>query len=81
MCNSDRMLRQLPASVAWLNEGSKNVPRCHQHATKDGATDRLLKIIYSERGGHSYGQTIAYHELLKNQSKGGKLLLTKRRIM
>jgi hypothetical protein len=54
---------------------------CHQHATKDGAPHRLLKIIYSERGGHSYGQTIAYHELLKNQAKGGTLLLTKRRVM
>jgi hypothetical protein len=39
-------------------------------------------IIYSERGGHSYGQTIAYQELLKkNQAKGGTLVLTKRRIM
>jgi hypothetical protein len=53
---------------------------CYDHAKSDGASDRLLKIIYSERGGHSYGQTIAYHELLKNQSKAGALVLTKRRI-
>jgi hypothetical protein len=53
---------------------------CYEHAKSDNATDRLLKIVYSERGGHSYGQTIAYHELLKNQAKAGALLLTKRRI-
>jgi hypothetical protein len=54
---------------------------CYQRARSEGADNRLLKIIYSERGGHSYGQTIAYHELLKNQTKGGTLVLTKRRIM
>jgi hypothetical protein len=54
---------------------------CYQKARSEGADDRLLKIIYSERGGHSYGQTIAYHELLKNQAKGGTLVLAKRRIM
>jgi hypothetical protein len=53
---------------------------CYEHAKSDNASDRLLKIVYSERGGHSYGQTIAYHELLKNQAKAGALVLTKRRI-
>jgi hypothetical protein len=53
---------------------------CFEHAKSEGATDRLLKIVYSERGGHSYGQTVAYQELLKSQSKAGTLLLTKRRI-
>jgi hypothetical protein len=53
---------------------------CYEHAKSDKANGRLLKIIYSERGGHSYGQTIAYHELLKNQSKAGAMVLTKRRI-
>ena len=54
---------------------------CHHYAKSDRANDRrFLKIFYSERGGHSYGQTIAYHELLKNQSKAGSLVLTKRRI-
>jgi hypothetical protein len=53
---------------------------CYEHATSQKANGRLLKIIYSERGGHSYGQTIAYHELLKNQSKADALVLTKRRI-
>jgi hypothetical protein len=54
---------------------------CYRHARSETADGRLLKIIYSERGGHSYGQTIAYQELLKSQAKGGTLQLTKRRIM
>lgn len=53
---------------------------CYEHAKSDKVNGRLLRIIYSERGGHSYGQTIAYHELLKNQSKAGALALAKRRI-
>src|ERR1700733_5708727 len=53
----------------------------YEHAKSEDARNRLLKIIYSERGGHSYGQTIAYQELLKNQAKAGALVLTKRRIM
>jgi len=53
---------------------------CSEHARSQRADGRLLKLIYSERGGHSYGQTIAYHELLKNQAKAGELYLTKRRI-
>jgi hypothetical protein len=53
----------------------------YQHARSESVDDRFLKIIYSERGGHSYGQTIAYQELLKNQAKAGSLVLTKGRIM
>jgi hypothetical protein len=53
---------------------------CFEHAKSENAPGRLLKIIYSERGGHSYGQTVAYHELLKSQSKAGTMVLTKRRI-
>jgi hypothetical protein len=53
---------------------------CYDHRKSQRANGRLLKLVYSERGGHSYGQTIAYHELLKNQAKAGELYLTKRRI-
>jgi hypothetical protein len=53
---------------------------CYQHAKSENADGRFLKIVYSERGGHSYGQTVAYQELLKNQAKGGTLVLAKRRI-
>lgn len=54
---------------------------CYEHAKSENAEGRLLKIVYSERGGHSYGQTIAYQELLKSQAKAGTLQLAKRRIM
>lgn len=54
---------------------------CHQHAARERSKGRLIKIIYSERGGHSYAQTTAYQELLKMQAKGGALVLSKRRIM
>ena len=54
---------------------------CHWHASSEQAKDRLIKIIYSERKVHSYSQTNAYHELLRMQTKGGGLLLTKRRII
>ncbi|MCS3499611.1 hypothetical protein M2189_001430 [Bradyrhizobium japonicum] len=54
---------------------------CYQHAARDHATGRFLKIIYSERSVHSYAQTAAYQELLKTQAKGGALYLPKRRIM
>ena len=53
---------------------------CYDHRRLQRANNRLLKLVYSERGGHSYGQTIAYHELLKNQAKAGELYLSKRRI-
>jgi hypothetical protein len=53
---------------------------CFEHARSENAPGRLLKIVYSERGGHSYGQTTAYQELLKSQSRAGTMVLTKRRI-
>ena len=36
-----------------------------------------LKVIFSQRGGHYYGQTKAYWELLKRQSAGGTTHLQK----
>jgi hypothetical protein len=48
---------------------------CYQHAKRQRAKDRFLKIVYSERQTHSYPQTAAYHELLKTQSKAGALVL------
>jgi hypothetical protein len=44
---------------------------CYHHARSEKSHSRYLKIIYSERGGHSYGQTIAYQELLKSEAKAG----------
>lgn len=54
---------------------------CYQHAKRERANRRFVKIIYSQRDTHSYAQTAAYQELLKVQAKGGALTLSKRRIM
>ena len=54
---------------------------CFDGAQREGGEKRLIRIVYSERGGHSYAQTKAYQELLKMQAKGGGLYLNKRRIM
>lgn len=53
---------------------------CYHHAASERARGRFLRIVYSERGAHSYAQTAAYQELLKMQAKGEALVLTKRRI-
>jgi hypothetical protein len=53
---------------------------CFHHGASEGDSQRLVRIVYSERGGHSYAQTNAYQELLKMQAKGNALFLTKRRI-
>ena len=37
-----------------------------------------VKIIFSKRDGHSYGHTIAYHEMLKRQSRSNTTFLKKR---
>lgn len=41
---------------------------------------RVLKVVFSQRGGHSYGQTKAYWEVLKAQASGGSTFLNKREI-
>lgn len=41
---------------------------------------RCVKVIFSLRGGHSYGQTKAYWEILKAQAAGGTTYLQKREI-
>lgn len=54
---------------------------CYHHRRLENANSRFLKLVFSQRGGHSYGQTVAYQELLKLQAKAGSLYLSKRRIM
>jgi len=39
---------------------------------------RRVKVIFSQRGGHSYGHTITYGEILKQQSRSQTTLLDKR---
>jgi hypothetical protein len=36
---------------------------------------RHVKIIFSKRDGHAYGHTIAYHEILKRQSRSNARVL------
>jgi hypothetical protein len=39
-----------------------------------------VKVIFSQRGGHTYGHTFAYGEILKLQSRAGTTFLQKRTI-
>lgn len=41
---------------------------------------RFVQVIFSQRGGHSYGQTKAYWEILKAQAAGSSTFLNKREI-
>lgn len=41
---------------------------------------RTIKIVFSERGNHSYPQTKAYLELLRNQAINGNTYLTKHEV-
>lgn len=50
---------------------------CHQHATKHNLARKHVKFVFSQTGGHSYSQTAAYHELLRYQSRGTRLILNK----
>ncbi|WP_037073324.1 DUF3800 domain-containing protein [Rhizobium leguminosarum] len=51
---------------------------CFRYATRHGLKRRHVKFVFSQSGGHSYSQTAAYHELLKFQSRTGRVLLDKR---
>jgi hypothetical protein len=53
------------------------------HFAADDATRRnekpsKVRMVFSERGGHRYSQTQAYHELLKQQSRAQTAVLSKR---
>lgn len=53
---------------------------CLKDSLKHFDEARPLRVVFSQRGGHSYGQTKAYWELLKRQAAGGTTLLNKREI-
>jgi hypothetical protein len=40
----------------------------------------FVKLVFSQRGGHSFTQTNAYTELIKTQSRAGTLILDKRSV-
>lgn len=53
---------------------------CFRDSTKNHGSPSPIKVIFSSRGGHSYGQTKAYWELLKTQAAAGTTFLDKREI-
>lgn len=53
---------------------------CLRHSVKTYGAPRHVKLIFSNRGGHSYGHAIAYNEILKAQSRSETTWLKKREI-
>ena len=53
---------------------------CFRHSMRNYGEPRRVKVIFSQRGGHSYGHTISYGEILKQQSRSQTTLLDKRTI-
>lgn len=51
-----------------------------RHSMRYYGEPKRVKIIFSQRGGHSYGHTISYGEMLKQQSRSQTTLLNKRTI-
>ncbi|TKT71286.1 DUF3800 domain-containing protein [Afipia massiliensis] len=49
-------------------------------ALKTYGSAKHLQVVFSERGGMRYGQTAAYHDLLKEQARSNSTLLNKRTI-
>lgn len=53
---------------------------CLKDSYRHFGKPKYLRVVFSQRGGHSYEQTKAYWELLKNQAAGGTTYLNKREI-
>jgi Protein of unknown function (DUF3800) len=51
---------------------------CAERTVADHGKVMPIKIEFSERGGHRYSQTNAYHYYLRQQQQGGTVFLTKR---
>lgn len=51
---------------------------CAARTLRDYGEERLIKVEFSEKGGHRYSQTSAYHYYLKEQQAGGRVFLNKR---
>jgi hypothetical protein len=62
--------------VRFLMERATDL--CLRDSLKRYGAPRFLKVIFSQRGGHYYGQTMAYWELLKRQAIAGTTWLPKR---
>ncbi|WP_040677576.1 DUF3800 domain-containing protein [Rhizobium mesoamericanum] len=48
---------------------------CLRYSHRKNLGRRHVKFVFSQTGGHSYSQTAAYHELLRYQSRGKKIML------
>lgn len=53
---------------------------CLTSSMKEFGKPKIMKVVFSQRGGHRYGQTKAYWELLKLQANAKSTLLKKREI-
>ena len=53
---------------------------CYRSSMEHRGCPEYLKIVFSQRGGHSYSQTQAYYEILGNQSRSNSTYLQKRQI-
>lgn len=53
---------------------------CYQDCQKAHGKPKKIKVLFSKRGGHSYGQTKAYWEILKAQAAGNSTYLKRRQI-
>jgi hypothetical protein len=53
---------------------------CLRHSVRRYGAPCYVKLIFSNRGGHSYGHAIAYNEILKAQSRSETTLLKRRQI-
>lgn len=51
---------------------------CADRTVADYGERKLIKIEFSERGGHRYSQTAAYQYYLRQQQQGGRVYLKKR---
>lgn len=50
---------------------------CWRYSQRHNLTRRHVKFVFSQTGGHSYSQTAAYHELLRYQARGKKMILNR----
>lgn len=53
---------------------------CHADSLERTGSPKFVKVVFSSRGGHSYGQTKAYWEVLKMQAAGNTTYLNRRQI-
>lgn len=52
----------------------------YRHSMALHGQPRCVKIVFSKRDGHAHGHTIAYHEVLRQQSRSNTTFLNKRTI-